>query len=185
MHKAHLSFLLFLLLSGVLTAQSINYRAFEWDVVRLGYAIPGGERFDLAVAMGTEVRYNASDRTSIGLRNELLASISDPDRGASDIGTTLSVVAVGDYYLRTEGNFRPFAGLGFGGFVGTTTTYDDNGNRMDEGDLQLHSALGLVPRLGLELSHLRIAVEYNLLFGNQLSDYVGIMIAPTLFGGPK
>ncbi|WP_116107606.1 OmpW family outer membrane protein [Lewinella sp. IMCC34191] len=185
MTKSILSFLLVLVLSGVATAQSNNYRMFEWDLLRLGYAIPGGERFGGGVAFGTEVRYNASDRISVGLRPEVAAYTSNLEAETIDVGAAGSFVVTGDYYLRTEGGFRPFGGMGLGSFGGASVTVEDTDDTVDEEDLEVGRSLGIVPRVGMEIGHFRVSLEYNLTFSDQVSNYFGIMIAPTLFGGPK
>ena len=185
MYRLTLSLLTTLLLCGGLTAQSENYRLFEWDLLRIGIANPGGDRFGAGLALGTELRFNASDRMSVGLRPEIAAYTSDLDGQSVDVGAAASFVAMGDYYFRTEGGIRPFGGIGLGSFGGASVTVEDTDDNFDEDDIDAGQSFGVVPRVGIELGHFRVALEYNLTFSDRVSNYVGIMIAPTLFGGPK
>ncbi|MGB3800912.1 MAG: hypothetical protein WA952_13940 [Lewinella sp.] len=185
MTKSILSLLLVFILSGAATAQSNNYRMFEWDLLRIGYAIPGGERFAGGLALGTEVRYNATDNISVGFRPEVAVYTSNLENDVIDVGAAGSYVLTGDYYLRSEGGFRPFGGLGIGSFGGASVTVETSDDTIDEDDVEAGQAFGIVPRVGLELGHFRVSLEYNLTFSDQVPNYFGIMIAPTLFGGPK
>ena len=52
-------------------AQSTSYTAFEWDIVGIGISIPIGEdNLKGGIAMGGELRYNATDNISIGIGSE-------------------------------------------------------------------------------------------------------------------
>ncbi|WP_116125832.1 outer membrane beta-barrel protein [Lewinella sp. IMCC34183] len=170
--------------STLLTAQSNNYRHLEWDLLRLGYTAPSSEFYNGGAAMGTEVRFNATDNLSAGIRLELAFYTSDLDADVIDIGAASSTLITGDYYLKRIGGFRPFAGVGIGMFTGASATVRDLDN-LDPEDFSGGRGLGLTPRLGLELGHFRVSAEYNYTFSNRVSNYFSIMVAPTLFGGPK
>ena len=167
-----------------LSAQSQNYRAFEWDLLRLGYTVPQSEFYRGGIAGGTEIRYNATDYLSVGLRGELAFYTSDLQGDNIDIGAATSTLITGDYYLKRSGGFRPFAGAGVGFFTGASATIRDR-DFAEPTNYSGGRSLGLTPRLGLELGHFRVSVEYNYSFRKGVSDYLSIMIAPTLFGGPR
>jgi len=161
-----------------INAQAESYTDFEWDILRLGYAVPSGlDNLSSGVALGTEARYNLKDEISIGLRWEIAVYGSSDVAGSSvEIGAAGSIALMGDYYFNTESSKRPFAGLGIGTFSGgsvsTSTTTVDAGN-----------SIGIIPRVGYEFGHLRIAAEYNLAFSDNVASYIGIHLAATLFGG--
>ncbi len=170
--------------TGLLSAQAENYRSFEWDILRIGYTVPNSEFYQGGIAVGTEVRYNATDRISVGLRGELAFYTSSFDSDVIDIGAASSTLLTGDYYLKSSGGFRPFGGVGIGLFTGASATVSDIDNLRPE-DFSAGRSLGFTPRLGMELGHFRISVEYNYTLRDRVTNYVGIMVAPTLFGGPK
>ncbi len=47
------------------------------------------------------------------------------------------------------------------------------------------NSIGLIPRVGYELGHLRLSAEYNLTFDDAVPDYIGIHLGITLWGGYK
>ena len=170
---------LFLAAAG-LSAQADNYGPVEWDVLRLGYAVPAGKTLSSGVSLGSEVRYNATDNISAGLRFDLALFGAADDVEGIDIGAFGSYAVMGDYYFSSESNVRPFAGIGLGLFSGGSISID-NGNTVDEADAG--SAIGLIPRVGVELGHLRVNLEYNVPFKKGFDNYIGINIAPTIGGG--
>ena len=168
----------------LLAAQSQNYRHFEWDLLRIGYTAPQSDYYRAGIAGGTEIRYNATDNLSVGLRGELAFYSSDLDGQNIDIGAATSTLITGDYYLKSSGGFRPFGGVGIGFFTGARAVISDR-NFTEPTNYSGGRSLGLTPRLGMELGHFRVSVEYNYTFRSRVTDYLTIIIAPTLFGGPK
>lgn len=68
----------FCLVSFFITdTQAQNYKKFEWDILRLGYVIPGGDGVSGGLSLGTEPRYNINDNNSAGIRWELALFGSD------------------------------------------------------------------------------------------------------------
>ena len=162
-------------------AQAPSYTDFEWDILRFGYVIPGGDGVSGGLAISGEPRYNLTDNLSIGLRGEFALFGSGDDSGNVDIGAAASYVLIGDYYFNTTSSKRPFAGFGIGSFdSGNVTITDGNGN---ETEFSAGSGFGVVPRVGYEFGHLRLSAEYNLLFKEGASNYLGIHLGITLFGG--
>ena len=176
MKKLLLSVVTLLTLSFSLQAQ--DYGPIEWDVIRLGYVIPSGDGVGGGVALGSEVRYNINNTISAGLRAEF-ALFGSGDIEGADIGAVGSYSLIGDYYFQTESNKRAFAGFGIGTFGGASVTTTVNGMEIEaEGE----SSIGIIPRLGYEFGILRITGEYNLLFAEGSSNYIGIHLGFTLGG---
>lgn len=178
MKKLLLSVVTLLTLSFSLQAQ--DYGALEWDLVRLGYVIPSGDGVGAGLAFSTEPRYNINNNLSASLRMEFAFFGSADDSGSADIGAVGSYTLFGDYYFQTESNTRAFAGLGLGTFGGASVSIDDGMGNVTEasGD----GSLGIVPRIGYELGILRITGEYNLLFSENSSNYIGIHLGFTIGG---
>jgi hypothetical protein len=180
MKKIILLFIVFVSLILVNEATAQNYTSLEWDLIRLGYVIPSGvEGVGAGLAVGSEVRYNITDRISAGLKGEVAIYSSTSDLENASVGAAVSTLLTGDYYFNTTSSRRLFAGIGIGQFGGASAKVDDE----DLGTAG--SAFGVAPRVGYELGHLRLAVEYNLPFKNTVSKYFGIQIAGTIGGGYK
>lgn len=161
---------------GTMNAQS-SYKSFEWDILRLGYVLPSGEGVSGGLAISGEPRYNVNDMLSVGLRYEFALFGSDLE-GDVEIGASSSYALMGDYYLKNDENNRLFAGLGIGTFKAGTVTVNNV-------EVDGESAIGVIPRVGYEFGHLRIAAEYNLLFKEGSSNYIGLHFGATLWGGYK
>lgn len=179
MKKLLFSLVAFLCLNSSMNAQAPSYTDFEWDILRLGYAIPGGASVGSGLALGTEVRYNLKDNISVGLRWEVAIYGSGDETGTDvDLGAAGSYALMGDYYFNTESSKRAFAGLGIGMFQGASVEVSGQTGSIDGG-----SSIGIIPRIGYEFGHLRISGEYNLTFDDAVANYIGIHIGITLFGG--
>ncbi|MEM8584555.1 MAG: hypothetical protein AAGF87_09815 [Bacteroidota bacterium] len=179
MRHFFLAALLSCTLATSVQAQATNYGAFEWDIVRLGYAIPGGvDGVTGGLLLGTEPRYNINDQISASLRIEIAVYGSDLEGDNVDIGAAGSYTLFGDYYFDTEKTTRLFGGLGIGLFSGASVSV---------GDVTADAAntIGVVPRVGVELGHFRVALEYNLAFDEAVANYIGLAFAGTIGGGPR
>ena len=170
-----LGILLFLIaMAQVGNSQAESYKAFEWDIIRFGYVIPSGNGVTSGISLGTEPRFNITDNISAGLRIELALVGTDVEGGSA--GAAGSYVAVGDYYFSNSSSKRAFAGLGIGSYSGASITV---GNTKVDGG----SGLGISPRVGYELGHLRLSAEYNLPFKDGVPKYLSVNLGITLFGG--
>ncbi len=160
-----------------LSLQAQDYTQFEWDIARFGYVIPSGDGTSGGIALGTEVRYNVNNTISAGLRYEF--AIFGSDLGDDvDLGSAASSALFGDYYFNDASSKRAFVGFGIGSFQGITIKTAGNSVKGD-------SSLGIIPRVGYELGHVRFSGEYNLLFGDNTSNYIGIHLGITIGGGYK
>lgn len=161
------------------SAQAENYKAFEWDLLRIGYALPSGG-LGSGLAIGSEPRFNVKDNLSVGLRLEFALFAAGDDTGDVDLGAFSSYAAIGDYYFNTTESKRAFAGAGLGLFSGGSVSVNGQNVDADAG-----SNAGLIGRAGYEMGILRLTGEYNLIFAEGASNYIGIHLGFTLFGGRK
>jgi hypothetical protein len=151
--------ILFLATVAIANAQH-EFKPFKVDV-SLGYAIPGGEGAKGGVLFVVEPKYAVIPEVSVGLRIEAAVMA----RGRADASGTTSEVdvkaagsylATGDYYF-TSSTVRPFAGLGLGIYSLAAASTEDNGASVSAG-----SKFGQMVRAGVELSHFRVGLEYNI-----------------------
>jgi len=187
-------------LSFSVFAQS-NLKPFKVDV-SLGYAIPGGTGSKGGVLFAVEPKYAVISNLSVGLRMEgaVVARFSGYDQDGSPANASVkasgSYLATGDYYFTDNYSLRPFAGAGAGIF--TLAGVESNSS---SGNVSVGSKFGGMIRAGVELSHFRFGVEYNIVpkttftgYDNQgnltsgltsNNSYIGIKIGVCLGGGPR
>lgn len=150
-----------LLLATVAIANAQNeFKPFKVDV-SLGYAIPGGEGAKGGVLFVVEPKYAVIPSVSVGLRIEtaIMARGRVDASGTNsevDVKAAGSYLATGDYYF-TSSTVRPFAGLGLGIYSLAAASTEDNGASVSAG-----SKFGQMVRAGVELSHFRVGLEYNI-----------------------
>ena len=151
----------FLLLATVAIANAqYEFKPFKVDV-SLGYAIPGGEGAKGGVLFVVEPKYAVIPEVSVGLRIEaaiMARGRADASGNNSevDVKAAGSYLATGDYYF-TSSTVRPFAGAGLGIYSLAAASTEDNGASVSSG-----SKFGQMVRAGVELSHFRVGVEYNI-----------------------
>ena len=181
MKKLLFTFILFGMGMSFVNAQSANYKDFEWDVIKLGYVLPGGDNLGAGGMGGMEFRLNVRDDLSIGLRTETAAFDYEVDGDDFDVDATWSWAATADYYFNTTSAYRAYAGLGFGAFKEGNVKVKDSDLTVTEGV----TSAGLIPRVGYEYNHLRLSAEYNIMMDGGVSNYFSISAALTLWGGYK
>jgi outer membrane protein X len=148
-----------------------------------------------------EPKYAVINNLAIGLRLEaaVIARFGgyDPDGTPSDLSVkaSASYLATGDYYFMDNYAFRPFAGGGVGIFslAGVESNAGGSG-------VSASSKFGGMIRAGVELSHFRLGIEYNIVpkttFAGFDSNgdpatltskngYIGIKIGVCFGGGPR
>ena len=158
MKKVVLSFL-FLATVAIANAQH-EFKPFKVDV-SLGYAIPGGEGAKGGVLFVVEPKYAVIPSVSVGLRMEaaIMARGRTDANGTNveaDVKAAGSYLVTGDYYF-TSSTVRPFAGAGLGIYSLASATTENDGASVSGG-----SKFGEMIRAGVELSHFRVGVEYNI-----------------------
>ncbi len=172
------TFLLFVSIVNTATTQS--YKPFEWDIVRLGVVFPTGDGTSTGGSFGTEPRYNINDNISTSLRLEFAFFGNETE--LVDFGASGSFTLFGDYYFQNNRNKRAFAGIGIGTFSGADVSVT-TGNQTTTSEAG--SGVGIVPRIGYELGLLRINAEYNAIFTEDISSYIGINLGFTILGRYK
>lgn len=184
--KTLLNIILISCCSIPLMGQSQAYTNFEWDIPRIGIAVPTNQdKFDGGATFGTELRYNLKDNLSIGLLSQVGAMVSseayEKDKENVDVGLSHFIALTSDYYFSANSPRRGFIGLGFGNYsTGTVEFRDEDSNLVED---NFDNTFGLMPRIGYELGHFRIEAQYNLPFKEEALDYFGVSIALTLWGG--
>ena len=180
MKKLLLSICIFSFAISYLYSQAPSYKDFEWDIIKLGYVIPGGDDYSDGRLVGGEFRLNLRDDLSIGLRTESV--VFDHNFGEEiDVDATWSWAATSDYYWNTTSAYRAFTGIGFGSFRSGNITEDDGDIIITEGS----TSTGILARIGYEYNHLRISAEYNMILEDNATNYFTLCAAFTLWGGYK
>lgn len=194
MKKIVLSFLL--LASVAIANAQYEFKPFKVDV-SLGYAIPGGEGAKGGVLFVIEPKYAVIPSVSLGLRLET-AIMARGRTDASGTNTEFDVKAAGSYlvtgdYYFTSSKVRPFAGAGLGLYSLAAASTEDDGASVSSG-----SKFGQMIRAGVELSHFRVGLEYNIVpkttmeyinsngvktTSSMKNGYVGIKVGFTIGGG--
>jgi outer membrane protein W len=180
----------------VLVSSAQNFKPFKVDV-STGYAIPGGKGAKGGILFSLEPKYAVIPNLSVGLRFEaaIMARGYSDQTGSNaevDVKAAGSYLATADYYL-TENTVRPFAGAGVGLFSLASASADNNGGSAGASG----SKFGGLVRAGVEISHFRLGLEYNLVpattvtvfDGNSTYEskakngYIGIKIGAVIGGG--
>src|SRR5215203_3943531 len=166
-------------------AQSAIFKPFKVDLA-IGYAMPPGSGSKAGVLFAVEPKYAINNNISLGLRMEgavmaRAAVSSTNEQFSTDVKASASYSLTGDYYFSTN-TFRPFAGLGLGLFRNAAATAEENAELVE---VAASSKFGATSRIGFELSHFRMAIEYNVVgkTGPINNNYLGIKIGAFIGGG--
>lgn len=136
-----------------------------------GYASPGGEGAQGGVIVYLEPAYRINDAIAVGLRFEAAAMarsvVLTGSSGGSLVGETevkanASYSLNGQYYF-LNGPFRPFAGAGFGLFTLASQTASVSGTGGSISATASNNKFGFYPRVGFDMGHLTLQVEYNII----------------------
>jgi outer membrane protein X len=195
--KNFLPVIFFLGITLSLQAQERDFKAFKFDLA-IGYAKPTGSSstdstttISGGILIALEPKYAISNNLSVGLRFEtsLSGSANISLDTASFSGTqsaksVSSLILTGDYYL-TSTTIRPFIGGGAGMFFtgGLSANFADSiPNSADAG---AGTKFGIMPRVGFEAGHFRVAAEYNFVgkVNGTAYNYIGFKIGFFLGGG--
>jgi hypothetical protein len=176
-------------------------KPFKVDV-SAGYAIPGGTGSKGGVLFVVEPKYAVISNLAVGLRMEaaVVARFSGYDQDGNPQNVSVkasgSYLATADYYFSDNYSFRPFAGTGAGIF--TLGSIETNST---SGEVSAGSKFGGMFRAGVEVSHFRLGIEYNIIpkttftgYDNQgnltngltsNNSYIGIKFGVCFGGGPR
>lgn len=181
---------------AIISNAQTSFKPFKVDL-STGYAIPGGKGAKGGILFAIEPKYAVIPNLSVGLRFEaavMARGFADQNGNAAevDVKAAGSYLATADYYL-TNNTVRPFAGAGLGLFSLASASANDNGGSAGA----TGSKFGGLVRAGVEISHFRLGVEYNLvpqttvtvIDGNSTYEskakngYIGIKIGAVIGGG--
>jgi len=152
-------FTLVALLATVGLAKAQEFKPFKVDLA-VGYAMPAGSGSKAGVLFAIEPKYAVQDQISLGLRLEAaVVARALAESYSADVKAIGSYVLTGDYYFGTNKS-RVFAGLGAGLFryAAAAVQVDEQENYT----IAAYNKFGIVPRIGAELGHFRLGLEYNL-----------------------
>lgn len=184
MKVACLLFLSCLSWAASVQAQDRQYKPFKVEIAG-GVGIPTSGRVGYLASI--EPKYAINDQVSVGLRNESLAIFQKPFGNLSTIGTLTvrSYSLTSDRYFNLAGRKRLSAGAAVGIYQYARGTANRDDYKPLTHDDFSPIQLGLAPRIGLELSHLRVGIEYNLMLGqlDQPINYFAAKVGLIIGGG--
>jgi hypothetical protein len=159
-----------LLLTGFVIANAQQqFKPFKVDL-STGYAIPGGKGAKGGILFVAEPKYAVIPNLSVGLRFEIaIMARGQADAAGNvseiDVKAAGSYLATGDYYFM-QSTVRPFAGAGVGLFSLAGASADNSTASASAG-----SKFGEMVRAGVEISHFRIGLEYNIVPSTEAQTY--------------
>jgi outer membrane protein X len=173
-----------------------EFKPFKVDL-STGYAIPGGKGAKGGILFVLEPKYAVIPNVSVGLRIEMAVmarGTSDENGNVAkvDVKAAGSYLVTGDYYF-TQNTVRPFAGAGLGIYSLAAASADNT-----SASAGASSKFGEMIRAGVEISHFRLGLEYNIVPNTKLetidgsgnktvtttkNGYMGIKIGFTIGGG--
>lgn len=178
--KKALFFLFFTLSISICQAQNSLYRPFK-IVVSTGLGLATNKNKG-GIIITLEPKYTFKDHISIGLRIEALSTQS-PLLGANIpyyANYTNSNLLTGDYYVN-KSKARFFAGLGMGSYTFSTSLVNPDKFKLTPVG-NSYTIFGWVLRVGIEIRHLQVSLEYNIvpnhttIGSNYLACKIGLMI---------
>jgi len=178
--------------AGVASAQSDSFKSFRVDAGLL-YAIPGGDALDAGVGYYLNPKYQITDNILLGAKVEG-AVMGSANEDAFDVSAVVSYAATFDYYFNTN-SFRPFVGMDAGIYSLGSIEFDSNqnfagGSTLEvNGDYDLGSKFGIAPKVGFSYGHFDMALQYNLIFGQEKGydeyNYMSVKLGFHFGGGKK
>lgn len=162
--------ILLLTIVAIANAQ-YEFKPFKVDV-SLGYAIPGGTGAKGGVLFVVEPKYAVIPAVSVGLRMEaavMARGTVDANGNAAnvDVKAAGSYLLTGDYYF-TQNTVRPFAGAGVGIYSLAAASANSSGDI--SATASASSKFGEMVRAGVEISHFRFGLEYNIVPNTTLEE---------------
>ncbi|UII30991.1 outer membrane beta-barrel protein [Fulvivirga ulvae] len=188
-----------LLFIGAITVNAQDYKPFKLGL-GLGYASPsdggGGILFEV------EPAYRLSDEIAIGLRLGSAAMARAIGETEGSVSGNASYTVNTQYYL-SNGKFRPYVGAGVGIFsLASVSSSVTVGNSTATAAASSESKIGFYPRVGFDLGHFNINIDYNIIGASSpdvvvsggsgtssvevddiKNSYLGIRIGGFFFGG--
>jgi len=164
--------------------------------VGVGYAVPGaGEGAGGGFLAYLEPAYRATDQVAVGLRLEGAFMVRGVEGvNSQDVKGDASSVAsytLNSQYYFNNNNVRPFVGVGFGLFSLAAAKFNTaSGNDPGLNDVGAETRFGFYPRIGLDVGHFNLVLDYNVLpptdvpgGGEIKNSYLGIRAGLSIGGG--
>jgi hypothetical protein len=158
-----------------------------------GLAMPAGNLLGGGVLLGIEPKYAITAAINAGLRLEgagLVRSFYrvtlNQQKVQADLTLMGSTLLTTDYYFNSNSDIRYFAGLGAGAYWYGAASFEGNTNTdIDPSETKAGVRFGMMPRIGIEGYHMRIAAEYNFVgkAGRTRNSYLGLKLGIYLGGG--
>ena len=185
MKKSVVIITLLLLTASVNFAQ--NFKPFKLGI-GFGYAVPaGGDRGGIFYL---EPAYRASNAVLIGLRLEnakFSRELTGMGSNINSSSTSTRSYSLNVQYYFNENRVRPFIGVGLGFFDMAAATYNTGSEVQTVG---AESKFGLYPRVGVDIGHLNLTLDYNIVpstnvpgGGEVMNSYLGIRVGLSIGGG--
>lgn len=174
----------FLMFSAVTFGQS--YKPFKVGVGAL-YALPMGDGAGGGVGFYLEPKYNLNDKFDMGLLIESALLAQNIEGLSSSISGVTSYSITGGYMMGS-GKTRPFVGLGLGLYSLGSIDATIDGTGITAGDVSLGTKFGFAPRVGINLSHFQLQLQYHIITGQETvisKNYLAIKIGVEFGGGLK
>ena len=182
----------------LLAAVAVNAQEFKKFRVGIGggYASASGTGAKGGILIYCEPAYRVMDQLLVGVRFEAAAMIRGYEESVetSSISASLSGAqgVFGQYYF-SNNTFRPFVGLGLGLNKIATAAASFEGEAYAALD---ESKFGFFPRIGFDVSHFTLSIDYNMIgpstlegsSGGELktkNNYIGIRFGGFFGGGRK
>lgn len=142
-----------LILIAAIGAQAQDFNQYKVGL-GFGYAAPADGGGGIAVYF--EPGYRVNDLISVQLRIESAAMAKFVNGQTGSVSANGSYTVNGQYYFGTS-NVRPYAGLGLGIFAIANASVNTSGGQLDGG-----SVLGFYPRVGVDVGHFNLLLDYNI-----------------------
>jgi outer membrane protein W len=191
-----ITFSILLLATVAIVNAQQEFKPFKVDL-STGYAIPSGKGAKGGILFVAEPKYAVIPNLSAGIRLEFaLMARGRVDQSGNvaevDVKAAGSYLLTGDYYF-VQSTVRPFAGVGVGLYSLAGASSDANSASAGTG-----SKFGEMVRGGVEISHFRLGLEYNIVpttnvetidangvktTSSTKNSYMGIKLGFTIGGG--
>lgn len=194
MKKVFLSSLVLLVMVAATTSVSAQeFKKFRVGL-GLGFGSGSGNGSGGGVLVALEPGYRVSDQILVNLRLESALigrgySNTVPSTGSIDI-TSIGSYTLNSQYYFSNGTFRPFAGIGLGLYSLGKVKIKDNNQPIELGKDE--SKFGFYPRVGFDLGHFNVTVDYNIVGSTSIdgvngsfsNNYFGVRLG-AFFGGGR
>ena len=174
-------------------AHAQEYKKFKVGI-GVGYASASGKGASGGLLWYLEPGYRLSDQLLLSLRIEgaVITRGASDDLGPDislDIAGISSYTINGQYYFNNN-SFRPYVGLGIGMFSLAAISFEVTQSTAFEG-VAAETKFGLYPRLGFDLGHFNMSLDYNLIpptkfEGSEVefkNSYIGVRLGFSIGGG--